>query len=359
MKVIITGSHFSPAYAVIRKSKWDIVVVGRKYALSNTQKESFEYKLCKEKKIPFRVLDVPRFLRVSPVRSFLSSISLFKAIKKARNIIKEENCDIVLSFGGYTALPVVIAARTLRKPVIIHEQTLGAGFSNKISSYFADRILISFSSSRKYFPKNKTYLTGNPIREELLSLSSISPLVKTVKPIIYVTGGSTGSMAINDLIGKIFPSLSDYFIIHQYGVSESEIKGENYLGKSYFSPSEVAWIMRNASLIISRSGINTVTEVLYLRLPAIFIPLPHGQKNEQLKNARYAQKNARATYFIQEKIVPREILREIRDKIRKGRSTKENEAIQKSAKATDLIINETEKLYKKTQEKRSKGAKNI
>ena len=350
MKVVITGSHFSPAYAVIKKSKWDITVVGRKYALSSTEKVSYEYKLCHEKKIPFIVLDVPRFLRVSPLKSFASSIAIVKSIKKARKILREINPDVVLSFGGYTALPVVIAASILKKPVVIHEQTLGAGLANRIGSTFANKVFISFSSSRKYFPKKKTYLTGNPIREEILNPEKLTSVVNTTKPIIYVTGGSTGSLAINDLIQKIIPSLSDYFIIHQHGASDVNTPEnvKDYLARPFFSPDEVAWIMRNAALIISRSGINTVSEVLYLGLPAIFIPLPHGQKNEQLKNARYAQKHGRSTYFIQEKVTPKIMISAIRDMIRRGKSKKTSTAMQKSLTATDLIINETEKLYKKT-----------
>lgn len=356
MKVVITGSHFSPAYAVIKKSKWDITVVGRKYALSSTNKVSYEYKLCQENKIRFVVLDVPRFLRVSPVKSFASSISIVKSIKKARKILKEINPDIVLSFGGYTALPVVIAASTLKKPVAIHEQTLGAGLANRMGAVFANKVFISFNSSRKYFPKKKTYFTGNPIREEILNSEKLPPVVSTTKPIIYVTGGSTGSLAINDMLRKIIPALSDYYVIHQHGASDPGIVGEksNYLSRPFFAPAEVAWIMKNAALIISRSGINTVSEVLYLGLPAIFIPLPYGQKNEQLKNARYAQKNGRTTYFFQEKVTPKTMISTIRDMIRRGKSKKISTAMQKSLTATDLIINETEKLYKKTKDKESK-----
>lgn len=357
MKAVITGSHFSPAYAVIRKSDWKVTVIGRKYALSGNDKESFEYKLCKEKKIPFIVLDVPRFLRVSPIKSLVSLISIFKSVIKAREILERVNPDVVLSFGGYTAVPVVIAAWLNRKPVIIHEQTLGAGLANRISSFFATKVFISFSSSRKYFPKRKTLLTGNPIREEILSPKKNPALVKTEKPIIYVTGGSTGSMAINDLVRKIIGSLTDYFIIHQQGLSESGVitDSKNYMSKPFFTPSEVAWIMNNASLIISRSGINTVSEVLYLNLPSIFIPLPYGQKNEQLKNARYAQKHGKSTYFIQEKIDYRILISAIRDMIRKGKGKKKSTAMQKSLTATELIINETQKLYNQTKAKTSKG----
>lgn len=358
MKVVITGSHFSPAYAVIKRSNWKISVIGRRYALSNNDKESFEYKICKQKGIPFIVLDVPRFLRVSPIKSLLSCVSIVKSIIKAYEILKKVNPDVVLSFGGYTSLPVVIAAWILRKPVAVHEQTLGAGLANRISSLFASRIFISFSSSRKYFSKKKTFLTGNPIREEILSSNKLPALVKTQKPIIYVTGGSTGSLAINDLVKKIISSLSDYYVIHQQGISEenpiTDVK--DYMAQPFFTPSEVAWIMNNASLIVSRSGINTVSEVLYLNLPAIFIPLPYGQKNEQLKNARYAQKHGRAQYFVQEKIEPKVFVAAIRDMIRRGKSKRKSTAMHKSLTATDLIINETQKLYSKT--KKSKGKRN-
>jgi len=357
MKVVITGSHFSPAYAVIKKSKWKVAVIGRRYALTNSDKESYEYKLCRTKKIPFLVLDVPRFSRVHPVKSVFSSLSLTKSIVKARKMIKEINPDAVVSFGGYTSLPVVIAASLLRKPVLIHEQTLGAGFANKIASIFAKKVLLSFSSSRPYFPKRKIVVTGNPIREDILNKDAKPSVIDTNRPIIYVTGGSTGSAAINDLIVKILPSLSLYFVIHQRGASEVEIdkKTSDYYSKDYFAPKEVGWIMRNASLVISRSGINTVTEILYLGVPAIFIPLPYGQKNEQIKNAKYAEKHGRTIYFMQGKITPEILLKAIRGMIKKGKSKQISEEVIKHEKAADNIINETEKLYKKIKKGKRQG----
>ena len=96
---------------------------------------------------------------------------------------------LVLGFGGYLSLPVVLSAYFLKIPIVIHEQTLEAGFANKLEAKLAKKICISWQSSQKYFPKNKTILTGNPIKQEVVAAKDIKKENKI--PVIFVTGGSS------------------------------------------------------------------------------------------------------------------------------------------------------------------------
>ena len=175
----------------------------------------------------------------------------------------------------------------------------------------AKKICISWESSFKFFPKEKTVLTGNPIRKEIIGKSKI----KNHKPLIYITGGSSGSHFLNSLIEKLIKKLLvDFNVIHQTGDSleyddfnrlkklrETLPKGlkENYSIHKFINPSDVGSILRQAEFVIGRAGINTVTELIFTKKPAILIPLPFSANNEQLKNARFLEKLGLAFVILQ------------------------------------------------------------
>jgi UDP-N-acetylglucosamine--N-acetylmuramyl-(pentapeptide) pyrophosphoryl-undecaprenol N-acetylglucosamine transferase len=224
-------------------------------------------------------------------------LGFYQSLKTLRQI----KPDVVLGFGGYVSLPVVLASFFLKIPIVIHEQTLEAGFANKLEAKFASKICISWKSSEKYFPKNKTVLTGNPLRRIILKTKSLKK--EDGLPIIYITGGSSGSHAINSLVEKSLEKLLEKFvIIHQSGDAKAyadfeKLQAEknkldasiarNYNLRKFYSPEDVAKNLNSADLVVGRAGINTVTELIYFAKPAFLIPLPFAQRNEQLKNATF------------------------------------------------------------------------
>src|SRR5581483_2708185 len=133
----------------------------------------------------------------------------------------------VIGFGGYLQIPVCLAAFLRHIPVIIHEQTLKAGLANKIVAKFASKICISWEESLPYFPRTKTILTGNPLRQEFFTSLRHQkekpeyPLAgeshKSL-PTLYITGGSAGAHAINLLVEETLEKLLEKFLItHQTG----------------------------------------------------------------------------------------------------------------------------------------------
>jgi UDP-N-acetylglucosamine--N-acetylmuramyl-(pentapeptide) pyrophosphoryl-undecaprenol N-acetylglucosamine transferase len=301
MKIVITGGHFSPAYSLIQELKGhDIVVIGRRYAFEGDRNETFEYKVCKKFNIPFEVINAGRLQRKFTKHTIPAAARFPQGIAKSLQILKKEKPSVVVTFGGYVGLPVAIAARLLSIPVVLHEQTLHAGLSARLISKFASVILTSFPSSKDSFKGKNVVLTGNPIRPELLNYGK---KLKHAKPLIYITGGSTGSHAINSAVSQVIPQLlSEFIVFHQTGDSHefgdydkikkiqndlpSELR-KSYFVEKFFPPDKVATLIASASFVISRSGINTVTELIALKTPAILIPLPHGQHNEQLQNAKF------------------------------------------------------------------------
>jgi UDP-N-acetylglucosamine--N-acetylmuramyl-(pentapeptide) pyrophosphoryl-undecaprenol N-acetylglucosamine transferase len=306
MKIAFIGGHMSPALAVIKVLPADAksIFIGRMYALEGDKATSLEYKTLREIGIPFYPITTGRLQRKFTRHTFSSLIKIPIGIVQALAILRKEKPDIVLAFGGYLAFPVSLAAYILNVPIVIHEQTLAAGLTNKAIAPLASKICISWESSGRYFDKKKTILTGNPIRREIASETNTSKILEQIgekEKVIYITGGSLGSHALNALITDCLEKLLENFtIVHQTG-DASEFKDferlqhrragfpvqlqNRYILTKFVDPKEVGSIVRRADLVISRSGVNTISELLYLKKPSLLIPLPHGQGNEQQRNA--------------------------------------------------------------------------
>lgn len=302
MKVLITGGHLSPALCLIEElEKEEIVFVGRKYAIEGEKSLSFEYKIINEFKIPFIPIKTGRLQRRLTRHTIPSLLKVPIGLINAIKILRKEKPDIVMSFGGYVSVPVVIAASMLKIPSVIHEQTFKSGLSNKIASKFAKKVLISWKESEKYFPKKKIILVGNPVRSEVLNLKKGTP---NSFPRIFVGGGSLGSHKLNQLVEKSLIKLTKICeVTHQTGSStefndyERLLRKKNELGeyksryevKEHFYPKDYIEQLNKNDLFVSRSGINSVSEYLAIQKPCFLIPLVTGQRNEQLENARFIQ----------------------------------------------------------------------
>lgn len=311
MKLLLTGGHLTPALAVIdyiqqNKKNIDLVFVGREYSRVADKQPSQEKLEISKRNIKFFKLHSGKVQGSNPLSVFSAIISFVPALIKSFSILLSEKPSVVLSFGSYLAVPVATAAWILRIPLITHEQTRVAGFSNRLLGQFSTKILISFQESQAFFPKNKTVLTGNPIRSSLFSEKSPKPEwmpTRLTKPLLYVTGGSQGSEIINTTVSRAIQKLArDWTVVHQCGVKSStrdylselsSIKNQlsansqhRYIIREWLSEEELAWVYANTSLCISRAGANTVQEIALHKTPAIFIPLPFSHHNEQLENAK-------------------------------------------------------------------------
>ncbi len=314
MKIVLIGGHLSPALSVLEAlpKNTKILFIGRKYALEGDNALSLEYKTVTSLNIPFVGLNTGRLQRKLTRFTLFSLLKLPFGIIKSLLILIEFRPDVVVGFGGYVSIPVIFCASILRIPSVIHEQTMEAGLANRLVSRFARKICISWETSKKYFPKNKVVLTGNPVRKFPIfnppagkEFCISESIFNNKLPTIYVTGGSSGSHSINVLIERIVRELLGICnIIHQTGDAHEyhdfdRLEGirqslpeklrDNYILKKFIDPSEVGELINLSSLIISRSGMNTITELLYFEKPALLIPFPFSQNNEQLKNAKFLE----------------------------------------------------------------------
>ncbi|OGH08346.1 MAG: hypothetical protein A2171_00180 [Candidatus Levybacteria bacterium RBG_13_35_9] len=302
MKIIIIGGHLSPALCVIENLKnEEIFYIGRKHALEGDTTLSLEYQIINKLKIPFYEIKTARYQRKFTRHTLFSFLKFPTGFIQAIRILKQIKPDVVVGFGGYVSIPVIISAYLLKIPSVIHEQTLEAGFANKMLSNFATKICISWQSSFKFFPKSKTLLTGLPIKKEIVSAKKIiSKAQKQDLPFLYITGGSLGSHKLNKLVEEILPKLlENFYIFHQTGDSEfhdyerlrvlknnlREELSKRYEITKFLQSGEVTDVLSKSDIVLSRAGINTVAELLFLEKAAFLIPIHFSQRNEQLKNA--------------------------------------------------------------------------
>lgn len=308
MKIAITGGHHTSALPVIDELKKkdqhiDIVWFGHKYSLLGAKVETLEYKDISSLDIEFYNLNAGKFYRTFNIKRLLK---IPWGFIRAFYLLIKTKPDVILSFGGYIAAPVVFGGWLLGIPSITHEQTVVTGYANKFISNFVEKILVSWEQSKKYFPPNKVVFSGLPLREEIFSSDTSNYVIDNKLPTIYVTGGKTGSHKLNKVIkGKMEDLLFKANIIHQCGEQgdlsdyedlkdkykqlEDNVPGK-YFVKKYVLNREIGEVFSKTDLVVSRSGAHTIKEIITLEKPALLVPIPWSSHNEQMKNARVVKK---------------------------------------------------------------------
>lgn len=301
MKIAFIGGHLTPALSVMdyALSKGDeCIFIGRLQSSKDHNIDSREKAEVENRQVVFESLDSAKINRHKLLESVLSLPRIVSAFFKARALLSQAKPDIIVSFGGYLAVPVVIAGASLSIPIFTHEQTRVFGLANQVIALFSNKIGLSWASTQGIKTSSKTIITGNPLRADLKKNAPKPDWVSGDNPIVYVTGGSQGSHKINQCIKELVLKLTKHFyIIHQCGtqtdfemlsserITLDETAQANYTVRTWFSAAEVSWISEHAKFAISRAGANTVAEIIERTLPAILIPLPNAGKNEQYQNA--------------------------------------------------------------------------
>ena len=292
-RIVLTGGgtagHVTPNIALIprlRELNYDIFYIG--------SYDGIEKKLIEEFHIPYYGISSGKLRRYFDPKNFSDPFKVLKGIGEARRTLKELKPDIVFSKGGFVSVPVVLAAKRLHIPVIIHESDLTPGLANKICIPSAAKVCCNFPETLSHLPAGKAVLTGSPIRQELLRGNAIAALefchFTANKPVILVMGGSLGSAAINDTIRGVLPELLKNFqVIHLCGKGKldphlTDVQG--YVQFEYIKD-ELRDLFALADIVISRAGANAICELLALHKPNILIPLSaKASRGDQILNAR-------------------------------------------------------------------------
>lgn len=310
-RIVVTGGHLTPAMAIIsqlRKIAPDtrIYFLGRKNAIEGDKAISFEYLEVKKADIPFFEIMTGRLQRKLTKKSLISLAKFPLGLAQSFFLLRKLQPDLLLTFGGYIALPVAIGAKFFQIPVVAHEQSPSLGLANKIIFKFASLKGVSSKSLADNFPDSKVIFTGPLFREEIFQTQPASQaLDKFLRKVgnsklIYITGGATGSHFINQIGEKLLPKiLKDHFVIHQTGnlvksadfAKLSELKkglsqtlAEKYFLTEFVHSQDYGAVLNRADLVISRSGANTTAELASLGKVAIIVPLEWGKEQKEISH---------------------------------------------------------------------------
>jgi UDP-N-acetylglucosamine--N-acetylmuramyl-(pentapeptide) pyrophosphoryl-undecaprenol N-acetylglucosamine transferase len=306
-KIVLTGGgtagHVTPNLALIpslRKEEFDIHYIG--------SYNGIERRLIENAGIPYDGISSGKLRRYFDVKNFSDPLRVLKGYGQAKRLMKQYKPDIVFSKGGFVSVPVVLAAKHYKIPVIIHESDMTPGLANKICIPAAQKVCCNFPETLNYLPKDKAVLSGSPIREELLTGDRLSGLqyagLSANRPVILVIGGSLGSVTVNHAVRSILPKLlSQFQVIHICGkgnLDESLIGTSGYVQYEYVDK-PLRHLFAAADLIISRAGANSICEILALRKPNILIPLSAAaSRGDQILNANSFAKQGFSTVLEEE-----------------------------------------------------------
>ena len=309
-----TGGHIFPALAIAHQLKKKQVGV----AWLGTQ-QGMENNLLASADIPLYRITVNGLRGARMFRLLMAPFMLFVAFIQSFNVIRKVRPDCILGMGGFVCGPAGIAARVLRKPLIIHEQNAIPGLTNKYLAKFSARVCESFPNT---FPKSvAAVLTGNPIRQEILDVSDLDKKASDEAEFrILVLGGSQGAMAINTVLPEVvanWTSTSCLKIRHQTGLANlgetiflyeklGQVVGSNVTVEPFIN--DIALAYDWADIVICRSGASTVSELAAVGLPSILVPYPFHKDEQQLLNAQWLEKNGAALIMLQSEFTAKDIL---------------------------------------------------
>ncbi len=336
MKIVLIGGHITPAFATMDALKKldagaEFYFIGRKHTREGDRALSAEYILMKEKGVPSFALTTGRLQRHFTRYTVPSLLKIPYGFLQSLVILRKIKPDVICSFGGYLAVPVVIAGWMLGVPSVTHEQTLIPGLANRIVSHFVKVVALSFEETKRYYLHSKTVVTGNPIRGEISQVKGNFVIDKKNLPLVYITGGNQGAHPINDLIFSLLPDLLPMaHVIHQTGNAtyyndykkalalqsayQDKFSG-SYTVFDYVKPDVIGDVFYHTDLVISRSGVNTLCELLLLKKKGILIPIPFHREQEY--NADFFSQSGLGVALSQQRLTSERLLKIIQEMLAK------------------------------------------
>jgi UDP-N-acetylglucosamine--N-acetylmuramyl-(pentapeptide) pyrophosphoryl-undecaprenol N-acetylglucosamine transferase len=285
-----TGGHLFPGIAVARELETIFEKPGILFVVGHKRIESeilsrYGYKTAS--------IDVEGLKGRGWRKGLKVLIKLPKSIFQSASLIKDFSPALVLGMGGYSAGPACLAARFLGLKTAIHEQNSYPGLTNRLLSRIVDRVFISFEESREGFKTRSTFLTGNPVRNELFTRGGKEAEDRN-RFTILVVGGSQGARAVNRAFVESLIYLNKMGkypeVIHQTGKIDHEqvlldYKRKNLKGEVVPFIEDMVGAYNHADLVVSRAGATTIFELAASGKPSVLIPYPHAANNHQEINA--------------------------------------------------------------------------
>ena len=303
VKIIVsaagTGGHIYPALAIIDKFKekekdLEVLYIGTHNRM--------EKDIVPKRNIPYESIEIYGFSKTNILRDIKNIFLIIKAKNKCLKIMKKMKPDLVLGIGGYVTYPVISAAHKLGIKTFIHEQNSIPGKSNLSLQKKVDLIGVSFRETEDKFTKakGKVFYSGNPCGEKAIATPPISKEkfgLDPKKKLVVIVAGSLGSSTINNKMVDFLHKAKDanYEILYITGKNlyDDFVKENKFSSNVKVVPyvDGLPALLKNTDLIVTRAGASTMSEILSLNLPAIFIPSPYVANNHQYYNALTLKNN--------------------------------------------------------------------
>ncbi len=315
-RIVLTGGgtagHVTPNIALInilQQEGWQIDYIG--------SANSVEQSMITAVNIPFHAVRSGKLRRYFSWKNFFDPLNILFGIGQSYRLLRTLKPDVVFSKGGFVGFPVVVGAWLNRIPVVAHESDITPGLANRLSFPFVNKICVTFAAAKKHFKRQaRVEVTGTPIRQELFEGNKQNGLAlcgfNNEKPCLLVVGGSQGAQVLNVCVRQALDRLlQDFQVIHLCGKAKMDL---SLIGKSgycqfEYANQELADLFSASELVISRSGANSLYEILALNKPHVLVPLSmQASRGDQIQNARYFQQQGISVVVKEEALTPETLL---------------------------------------------------
>lgn len=342
-----TGGHAYPAIAIADAIRERSPMAVVEFAGSRS---GIEWRIVPEAGYAIHHVSVRGLQRRLTLKNLTMPLVVSKGLIEAHALIRHFDADVIVGTGGYVALPLILAARSLNRPVVLQEQNAFMGLTNRIGKRFAERIHVAFQEAVPEGMGDRCRLTGNPVRTSLTKPSREEALahfdLQDADQVLFMTGGSLGSQAMNEAMAGCIRTLLSRrgtAVIWQTGdryyerFKESVPEHENLRLLKYVTRMDMAY--NAADLVVCRAGASTCSELMLTGRPSLLIPSPNVAEDHQTKNARSLEK-AGAAYLLPESALNErfrdEITRLLDDASRLERMGREARRLAKPDAAVDI-----------------------
>ena len=318
-QIILTGGgtagHVTPNLALLPELR------ARGYAVEYIgSKTGIEKELITQAGVPYHEISSGKLRRYFSLKNFSDPFRVLAGFFQAKKTLKTKKPDVIFSKGGFVSVPVVLAAKQLGIPTIIHESDMTPGLANKLCIPSARKVCCNFPETVNYLPSEKAVLSGSPIRRELMTGDRLAGLnftgLTSDKPVLLIIGGSMGSVKVNSAIRDVLPELLKQFqVIHLCGKGhlDERLRQTGYVQYEYIG-AELKDLFALADVVVSRAGANAICELLALRKPNLLIPLSaSASRGDQILNARSFSKQGFSAVLEEEDITNERLLDMILD----------------------------------------------
>ncbi|MBL7472475.1 undecaprenyldiphospho-muramoylpentapeptide beta-N-acetylglucosaminyltransferase [Robertkochia sediminum] len=287
-----TGGHIYPAIAIAkalqaRYPQASFLFVGAK--------DKMEMEKVPQEGFDIKGLWISGIQRKLTLTNLMFPFKLISSLFRSRQIIKAFEPDLVVGTGGFASGPLLKMAASMQVPCVLQEQNSYPGITNKWLAPQAEKIFVAYDGLERFFPAAKIVKTGNPVRSDLLKIDHLKEEAMSYfdfesgKPVLFVMGGSLGAKRINELVAQhldLFKELGVQ-VLWQCGKLYYEqykhLAAEGVKVKPFISRMDLAYGC--ASVMISRAGASSVSELSIVGKPVLFIPSPNVAEDHQTKNA--------------------------------------------------------------------------